>query len=1047
MTITVNDIKLKASERMTDNSDGGGMMSNTVITEGAENAIFPDISRLDRVYGKFNLRKVYPHVDTANTDTLLGAHCIIGDASDDADVALALTAATAADDERSDIKSHIESGNARFYSVFPLSADALNGDISISIDTPKIQIVPASSTTEQLTGQSIMPVRNVAKQPTAAVSVGYKINNQDTHLHDGGIYTLDFGRAIIPGSISIYDLYFSFNGTKTHTDISDADSSIFESIDYSNGILRLNGVYGLASSSHYAIVTVKLAEKKYRPNQSLNRIITSNNRSVNQSFDIATGSHNGSLEIRYFASGELRTVTADPITNNFVGDGSGSYTPSTGAVGLTLSHLPDMDSAINLTWQDDRWLISESNNLVWQPPAIEIDTGYYIYPGSFSTSILASDGFTVYNISDDGTGETVTSNWTAQYDYVNGLVRIIPRFKPLAGQTINFNCTDALTAYLPDNNYYAAVNYRAPASDNVLTVEINMTVDGQNQVYYAWNEGAVVYAINADGDKTNIGSFTFDTGSSVYSIASLSQSAIYNLPVPSTTLSVISYDSNGVAQYGNTAVTRSIGVINYRWIRANSGTPISGQSYITSTALSGRVLLPPGRTVDYAIIDYTNTGSVEIGNANNLSIASSDGVFFKLLDADTSSFGSISDSGEISLPIAGFTDAYLDRDINNVRLTNLRASKKDYAQSVAGIYGGSVNLDSFSATIATDGANIVANSDTLGDITGQNLTGHIDEKSGSFWMDTSGALWDAESSTYAVVVGAVVPIDPVIVGLDPTNLPTDGQVMAIQNGDAAVIHNTQVYTCPNPLNAGETINVGRTDLSLVKVWDANGVLVSSDKYSTNLTTGVVVFANPLDLTGYTEPLEIHHRIETMAQVLDVSSSGAITLNAPLVGDYPLSGSYVSSALLFGDINARVSALFDQSTWTSVWSDEQIGDEPLAEYDDVGYPIQLTNASAISQRWLIKFTSSTAFDVIGETVGTISTGTTGTVTSPTNPVTGSPYFAIPAAGWGSGWATGNCLRFNTTASHVPIWVVRSIRAGASVSAINNYGIEARGDIDA
>lgn len=97
MTITPNDIKLLASARMTDAADGGGPMTSTALQDGAENNVFPDISSVDRTFGRFALRKVYAAVLAAGTDTLLGANMIVADEPDDAAVGTFIFSATASE--------------------------------------------------------------------------------------------------------------------------------------------------------------------------------------------------------------------------------------------------------------------------------------------------------------------------------------------------------------------------------------------------------------------------------------------------------------------------------------------------------------------------------------------------------------------------------------------------------------------------------------------------------------------------------------------------------------------------------------------------------------------------------------------------------------------------------------------------------------------------------------------------------------------------------------------------------------------------------------
>ena len=67
MPILTGDIKLVASQVMNDVPEGGGAPTATVIADGVSNAIFPDISELDRAGGRVNLRKLHVTVQTDDT--------------------------------------------------------------------------------------------------------------------------------------------------------------------------------------------------------------------------------------------------------------------------------------------------------------------------------------------------------------------------------------------------------------------------------------------------------------------------------------------------------------------------------------------------------------------------------------------------------------------------------------------------------------------------------------------------------------------------------------------------------------------------------------------------------------------------------------------------------------------------------------------------------------------------------------------------------------------------------------------------------------------
>jgi hypothetical protein len=173
-------------------------------------------------------------------------------------------------------------------------------------------------------------------------------------------------------------------------------------------------------------------------------------------------------------------------------------------------------------------------------------------------------------------------------------------------------------------------------------------------------------------------------------------------------------------------------------------------------------------------------------------------------------------------------------------------------------------------------------------------------------------------------------------------------------------------------------------------------------------------------------------------------NGEITFTRPMTHNYPL-GSYVSSALVAGDLFARVPLVFDQSSWNGTYSDTP-GTTATATFNNTTYPITVTNRGAITEKWVAQFTSSTAFNIIGENVGVIATGNTSADCSPINPNTSAPYFTIPALGWGSGWATGNVLRFNTVGSMFPVWVVRTVQQGPETVTDDSFVILVRGDVD-
>jgi hypothetical protein len=260
-----------------------------------------------------------------------------------------------------------------------------------------------------------------------------------------------------------------------------------------------------------------------------------------------------------------------------------------------------------------------------------------------------------------------------------------------------------------------------------------------------------------------------------------------------------------------------------------------------------------------------------------------------------------------------------------------------------------------------------------------------------------------------------------------------------------VIHNTKSLTLPNPAVASAVYSMSRTVLSELWLLDATGARVPISKYVVGLSAGTVTMAADLSLTGIPQPLVAKHRIEELNLLSDVQINGQINLTGPLTRAYDLD-TYVSSALLFGDMFARVTGVFDQGTWTNEWQDALIGSQATAQYNTIDHPLEVLNNGCVRERWRINFTSTTAFQVIGENLGVITTGSTAADLSPANGLTGLPYFTLRAAGWGTGWSVGNQLRFNTIGATAPIWVARTILPGATLTG-DSVDLQLRGDVDA
>lgn len=157
MPITTEDVKIRASQRLTDQTDGGGYMTSTEIVDGNINNLFNDISRLDRTYGRVSLRKFFLHVDTEDTEMYSGAHLIISEPAKDPNIQVALFRTEDEGDTRIEARNRLES----YVTLGPRFQGWLWGD------------QPAGS-------RSLLAFQPVSAEPPKVGAVLCLFNNRDT---------------------------------------------------------------------------------------------------------------------------------------------------------------------------------------------------------------------------------------------------------------------------------------------------------------------------------------------------------------------------------------------------------------------------------------------------------------------------------------------------------------------------------------------------------------------------------------------------------------------------------------------------------------------------------------------------------------------------------------------------------------------------------------------------------------------------------------------------------------------------------------------------
>jgi hypothetical protein len=98
---------------MSDVPEGGGAITGQLVVSGVSNNIFDDISSIDRVYGAVHMRKVFPAVQTQNTDRYFGSHVIISKLPGDSKIGVNLFNTSDYFDRRPTAKNRVENYRAR----------------------------------------------------------------------------------------------------------------------------------------------------------------------------------------------------------------------------------------------------------------------------------------------------------------------------------------------------------------------------------------------------------------------------------------------------------------------------------------------------------------------------------------------------------------------------------------------------------------------------------------------------------------------------------------------------------------------------------------------------------------------------------------------------------------------------------------------------------------------------------------------------------------------------------------------------------------------
>ena len=950
------------------------------------------------------------------------------------------------------------SGGAKFYGIKPVGASAAVGDYSIltqgGIFAP---LVPAATVESPLVDQYPLLLRRGLSRTALAALTLPTVNS----VWNAGA-TLSTPTAIEPGSLALTHAGVSF--TDDGAGKLKQGTTVVGSIDYKGRTATLAAgapSYGGGSSA----ITYRPATLAGAGTHSAAQEVTIANQGLVYTFAFEPPPAPGTFTLSYMAQGRwyvLEDSGSGKLSGADTSYGIGTISYASGSIGVTLGAIPDVGSSLIYQWGTADAAVAYS---AVRPTKLSttIDLPYSVNAASLTMTwsrgainysatcsaqgVLAGDATGTAKVVSRRTGSNLTN-----YYNPNNPFPVTYAFELEFSPNVFPDGAVAIAWQQRPNSFSDAVNNgtgsytlgRPPATGSVsLTVQtlyeagfdlpqaINAVDNGAGALLSTsiGSQGAIVGTINyTTGAVTVSANMPMD----VYErISVTAQVGAIGGTVPQT------YESRVLRAGKN--VTLKNAAINTISHAAGAVSPGTGLT-VTPTSYSAKLKIEAGLTMQDGDFAFTCGDAVYYGLANVISKGwvASTGV------PSVENCGNATSDGVVtvnSLPANGVNSlAFANAAVN--KAGDLRVSQGVFRVASAPLKVGVFQLQSVAQVAQANGAGV---------ITGGGFVGLVDYARGIVRWGRSGTnvadMVQADALSYNAVFLQYLPLDSSLLGLETARLPLDGKVPIYRAGGLVVVHNTQTYAVPNPLIKGTAYNIGRARLASVKIKTATGVTVNSSLYTTALDAGTFTVLAGSDVSALPQPWSLEHRVEDLVVCSEADISGKLKFTRSLTHAFPANTSFVSSALVAGNAFGRVYNVFDQATWTGVWSDTLIGAGTLASYNTIDYPITTTNRGAVKERWALIFTSNTAFRVIGENYGEVGTGNINTLCQPNNTATGVPFFSIPVLGWGGGWAAGNVLRHETDACGTAIGVVRTVLQGPDTLASDKFTLALRLDVNA
>lgn len=929
---------------------------------------------------------------------------------------------------------------ARYYGVSPLAQAASADSLSVRVASISAAIVPAAQGETAVTDAS-------PGGATEYIAIGTGQSATTSQWKNGGIAAYYVPGAILPGSLSMLR-----DGGGSPWPVSDrgdgrlyrSDGIVCGAVDYAAGLIQ--PASGWPTNNSVAITWAPCVPVSQAAH-TLSQPVSVSTRGTVWAPNLDPLPAPGTVTARYRERGRWQTLRDNGqgvLVADVAGAGSGTLDYASGSAIATLGALPDAGTAVLWSWGSGTHVISRAGDVGIKPATIRYTTAQgSLQPGS--VVVTWYQGAVAKSLTDNGAGAFSGAAGTGSVDYRTGEILVWPAAAPDVG------CVVTVT-------YQTSVPVTGSHQESALGQTLTGTLTA------SLRPGSVRMQIPVIASVTLTKSRKSDKYVQMYVTLTVADNGSGGL-VSSEGV------SSGTVNYSTGAYSITLGTItrtvygHSRWVSAAltlaaAGGYVIWQASVTTTAYAPAAeTLPGGLTALAFDLTPTTTQAVQPGSVlfvwGGLTYVDRAGSLYHSINATTGA-GTLAGAIDYTTGIATIT-AWTAGAGNSISVQGLLTRLGDWtAIETDGVLPGSPVRPGSTSVRANrpDGTLISAVAAADGSFSAAGVRGTVEVSTGIYrleWGATIGGTWAAigvlpETIRFNTVVEYSLPSDAALIGLAPERLPVDGEVPMFRAGgtELVLVHETTTMTLPAGLTAGQTLTLTLDDLMAVELRDQSGAQVSYGLFDADLDAGTVTMASPLNLSGYTQPLIARMTRGTLAQCTDVQLDGTLTLGTRLRHAYT-TAARVSSMLQFGDLQARWSVLFDQSTWDGVtFADTVTGSVATGTFNATGN-LLLTNRDAITERWALKFTSATQFVVIGETLGQLAgTYSISADCAPLNPYTGQPYFTLKAAGFGSGWATGNAIRLNTVGAQAAAWLLRCIRPGADALALDQVRVAAWGD---